>query len=309
MASIRRIVVASDLSPRAALAVSRALCLAASHHAQMTALHVVAEEGFWNDLLRPLGRTAARVDEHVMHKAHMALREQVRSLLSQRGKSLPPKNLRLRVTKGKDFLAITHYAQAASADLIVLGAHGAHFVRDLFLGATAEKVVRQGDRPVLVVKQTPHGPYQRVLVPVDFSEASRPTLASALLLAPQATFTVLHAYEILHEHLLRRAGVPAAQLTRYRQEAARAAKEQLRTFLRSCDLHGQTVSPVVKYGHPSTVIQVVARHRRADLIAVGTHGRTGFERAFLGSVAEHVLREARCDVFVVRPPTIPCAQP
>ncbi|MCS6925077.1 MAG: universal stress protein [Candidatus Binatia bacterium] len=305
MTSFKRIVVASDLSPRAALAVSRALCVATSHHAHVTVLHVVAEEEFWDSLLRPIGRTPARVDQHVMHKAHAALREQVRSLLSQQGKTSPPNKLRLRVTRGKDFLAIIHYAQAESADLIVLGAHGAHFVRDLFLGATTEKVVRQGDRPVLVVKQPPHSPYQRVLVPVDFSEASQPTLASALQLAPQATFTVLHVYEILHEHLLRRAGVPERQLTRYRQEAAKAAKEQLGTFLRTCTLQGHTVTPMVKYGHPSTVIQTVARQRRADLIAVGTHSRTGFERAFLGSVAEHVLREAQCDVLVVRPPTIP----
>ncbi|HXV50076.1 MAG TPA: universal stress protein, partial [Candidatus Binatia bacterium] len=59
-------------------------------------------------------------------------------------------------------------------------------MKDLLLGTTAERVVRKGDRPVLVVKRAADAPYRRVVVGVDFSEDSRYALELALRLAPQA---------------------------------------------------------------------------------------------------------------------------
>jgi nucleotide-binding universal stress UspA family protein len=61
------------------------------------------------------------------------------------------------------------------------GAHGEHFFKDLLLGTTAEKVVCKGDRPVLVVKRAAHGPYRRVLVPVDFSESDNAALIKRIV--------------------------------------------------------------------------------------------------------------------------------
>jgi len=54
-------------------------------------------------------------------------------------------------------------------------------------------------------------------------------------------------------------------------------------------------------GLPVDEILRAARRQRADLIALGTHGRTGLRRAFMGSVAERVVSQARCPVLTVRP--------
>jgi nucleotide-binding universal stress UspA family protein len=152
----------------------------------------------------------------------------------------------------------------------------------------------------LVVKKAPKGPYRRVLAAVDFSDTSRRALELATLIAPEAVFYVLHVYEVWYERTLRRAGVSNDEITWHKQKYAQSAKEQMEKFLHGCDLQTKTVKPVVKYGYPATVVRTVARQRRADLVAIGTHGRTGLNHALLGSVAEHVLREASCDVLTVR---------
>jgi nucleotide-binding universal stress UspA family protein len=153
----------------------------------------------------------------------------------------------------------------------------------------------------LVVKKVPTSPYRRVLAPVDFSDPSRRALELATRIAPEATFYVLHAYEVWYEGTLRWAGVSNDHITRHKQEYARSAKEQMESFLHTCNLPVKTVKPLVKYGYPATVIRTVARQRRADLVTIGTHGRTGLSHVLLGSVAEHVLREASCDVLAARP--------
>src|SRR4030066_2328266 len=89
--------------------------------------------------------------------------------------------------------------------------HGRGELKDWLLGTTAERVVRKGDRPVLVVKRPPEGPYRHVLVAVDFSDTSHRALALAAHLAPGAHLTLLHAYEFWYE----------ARLTDMSEEARR----------------------------------------------------------------------------------------
>jgi nucleotide-binding universal stress UspA family protein len=64
---------------------------------------------------------------------------------------------------------------------------------------------------------------------------------------------------------------------------------------------GVSVDTVLLSGHPADEIVGLARARGCDLLVLATHGRTGFRRAVLGSVAEHVVRNAPCPVLVFRP--------
>jgi nucleotide-binding universal stress UspA family protein len=262
----------------------------------MSVLHVVDERLFNERSLRGIFATLKSGKQNSVQKAKAELREQIAAL------AVPPqRQITVHVEPGRDFVTIIRRARAESADLIVLGAHGARFLRDLFIGTTAEKVVKEGDRPVLVVKKAPKGPYRRVVAPVDFSDTSRRALELATLIAPEAVFYVLHAYEIWYEQTFRRAGVSNKEITRHKKKYARSAKEQMERFLNSCNLQAKIVNPIVKYGRPARVIRTVANQQRVDLVAIGTHGQTGLKYALLGSVTEHVLREASCDVLAVRP--------
>jgi len=109
-----------------------------------------------------------RPDEKLALRAEEMLCEKISSfsLSDQAG-------VRVHVATGKQFVEIIRRAREEGAELVVLGAHGEHFFKDLLLGTTAEKVVRKGDRLVLVVKRPARGAYRRVLAAVDFSENSR----------------------------------------------------------------------------------------------------------------------------------------
>lgn len=277
-ASVKKILVASDFSPRAEKAVVRAIRIAGEQEATLTALHVL-EDGSQDE-----AQTAA-ASADALHQAFasLSLHEPVR----------------VRVVTGKPFVEIIRRAREETVDLIVVGAHGAHFIKDLFFGTTAEKIVRKGDRPVLVVKQTPQGPYQRVLVAVDFSEDSRLALELALQLAPQAEVHLLHVYHGFEEQL-RRGGATTSEISRQRRQWAKGARQELETFLHEVKCRDRSMKRILKYGRAPHVIAKTAKRLHADLVVVGTTGRSGLPYILLGSVAEHVLREVKSDVLVAR---------
>ena len=182
--------------------------------------------------------------------------------------------------------------------MLVVGAHGAQFIKDWLTGTIAERIARKGDRPVLVVKRPVRGPYRRVLVATDFSDQSRQALEFSLRLAPRAKMHILHAYQGI-EGQLWRGGFSKAEILRYRHEIAQKSRAQMKNFIRSL---APDRKPVVhlRYGRAPHIITGVARRLRPDLVSVGSAGRTGLPYVLLGSVAEHVLREAACDVLVAR---------
>lgn len=142
--------------------------------------------------------------------------------------------------------------------------------------------------------------WNRVCCAVDFSEPSRLAMLEAARLARRfgAELTLVHVDEVplrVETDMLvvpgdlgvDRARRLAETLEVWRNEAAHVAERPTRAAL----LAGAPAHEIVRH----------ARELRADLVVVGTHGRKGVERFFLGSVAERVVREAQCPVLVVRP--------
>jgi len=280
---LERFLVATDLSSRAQKAIARAAQLVEEHGGTLTVLHVLAG--------------AAGYEAHSQQIA-----SQIEKDLRRKVEALSPKKDRVatvRVLPGTPFVEIIRQGREDAADLILVGAHGEDFIKDLLLGTTAEKIVRKGDRSVLVVKQAVQRSYRRVLVAVDFSDHSRHALQLALRLAPQAEFHALHIYSGF-EGMLRRAGITGSGIVRYQRQVAKEARQQMEVFMRGIDRRRKPIRREVWNGQARREITTIARRLRADLVAVGTAGRTAVPYILLGSVAEHVLREAPCDVLVVR---------
>jgi len=155
---------------------------------------------------------------------------------------------------------------------------------------------------------------QRILCPVDLSECSHAALAHALILAKagNSQLDVLHAFyvpENIQPHLL----VWAATGPRpVQQIAEEQAKRDLDEFLAR---HGadiaQRIDLHVVHKDPTSAILDFAAEHGSSLIVMGTHGRTGAPRLFLGSVAERVVRRSPCPVLTVHSPPEPIvtAQP
>lgn len=245
-------------------------------------------------MLATSARAMMHRDEKLIVGAEETARQKIRSL------SLPDKIVAaVRVAAGKPFVELIRAAREEESDLVVVGAHGKHFLKALLLGTTVEKVVRKGERPVLVVKRATRSPYRQVLVPVDFSEDSRQALVLALRLAPRAKFYVLHAYEG-SEGQLWRADFTRSEIVQHRRQLARERRREMEEFLGRVEGANKRMRRLLGYGRASHVIPAFARRLRADLVSVGTVGRTGLPYILLGSVAEHVIREASCDVLAVR---------
>jgi nucleotide-binding universal stress UspA family protein len=284
MPKVKRILVASDLSSRAERALDRAAQLAAAQGAKLTVLYVQEEL-----LLK-------KWTDQSMREARKKLRQKSKAWSQQNSLTVT-----IRTTVGKPFVEIIRRARAEQADVVLVGAHGEHFLRDLFLGTTAEAVIRKGDRTVLVVKQLPHGPYQRVLVPVDFSDASRQALEAACALAPVAEFHIFHATGAVFEEQLRLGGLSESDIIRHRRRAVVDAKQDMERFLRGVDCGTRHVRSEVQSGRALHGITQAVAHLGADLVAMGTRGRSDLPYTLLGSVAQQMLREVPCDVLLARP--------
>jgi universal stress protein A len=147
---------------------------------------------------------------------------------------------------------------------------------------------------------------KKILVPVDYSDCSRAVMEYALLLAERfdAEIGVLHVVEVPpggEEHTVVKPDTGKEQLLSelLMEQAMKAETEFLTPFVRD------TTIPIERNllkGRPGKVIVEAAADRGADLIVMGTHGRSGFERLIMGSVTERVLRSAPCPVLVVRRP-------
>lgn len=146
--------------------------------------------------------------------------------------------------------------------------------------------------------------FKTILVPTDFSQTSDHALEYARALAASFGGT-LHLLHVVPDPVMASAWSEAyaydltALGERLRVDAERQLAEKAETIR---DV-GVTTESLI--GNPPTVIAMSAAQRGADLIVMGTHGRSGVTHFFMGSVAERVVRTAPCPVLTVREPVGP----
>jgi len=293
MHKLERVLATTDLSAPARHAAERAALVAKDTGATLRLVHVISDpvlgslrrllEGSEDDIeLRLRGkidRDVARLGEHLGQAC---------------GAPVPTD-----VVTGPLIAGILGHAAANRADLLVLGARGASFMRHLMLGSTAERLVRKSDRPLLVVKQPPHDLYRRVLVAVDFSPLSLAALNLARAAAPDADLVLLHSYDVPYEDWMRTVDVREDALQYYQQAARQRALQGMQAFLAAGGLAAAEVTTVVVKGDPTLRILEQEQELDCDLIMVGKQGDTVTEEFLLGSVTKHVLQQSQSDVLVV----------
>jgi nucleotide-binding universal stress UspA family protein len=142
--------------------------------------------------------------------------------------------------------------------------------------------------------------FRRILHPTDFSRASAPALRRAVALARacRAPLVLLHVMTPPSPFISE--GPPPSSYADLLILARRSAKRRLATVFVRVRQMGVRAQAVFAEGLPVDEILRAARRTRVDLIVMGTHGRTGVSRVFMGSVAERVARESRCPVLTVR---------
>jgi nucleotide-binding universal stress UspA family protein len=144
----------------------------------------------------------------------------------------------------------------------------------------------------------------RILCPVDLSEFSRDALHHALALAGRyrAQITVLHVYTAVQPLVPVRGLAESVPLSPAPVRPDELAEEVRAFCISTLGESGKSVEVVVREGNATKEIVRLAEERLTDVLVLGTHGRSGFERLFLGSVTEKVLRSTRVPVMTVPPP-------
>ncbi len=286
----KSVLAAIDSPASARHAVRRAALLAAQSGAPLTLLHVVSRSLLAD--LQGLFRSAAQAQKALQENAKRMLEEQAEDLVKRAGSSKLQVRTRVRVGNVQDELLTA----CAASGLLVLGVQGDRMLRDLFLGSTAERLLRHAPIPVLVVRRPPHAPYRKVLVPADFSPASTAAFDLVERFAADATVTVVHAFDTPFEGKLRLAGVPAANIRAHRARAHREALDKLAALDTGTELRYRPA--IVARDHPVRLILETEKSRKADLIVIGRQGQSRVQELVLGSVTRRVLSMAKCDVLV-----------
>lgn len=139
--------------------------------------------------------------------------------------------------------------------------------------------------------------FERVLIPLDFSELSDTVLEYGVeLTSPTGTTILFHVLEPLPMHMESAFGpfVNTEGLTRIRENARELIEGAVQRYP-----DRKFVTELLE-GKPDALILDAAKRHSADLIVMGTHGRGGLEDFFLGSTAARIVRKAACPVLTVR---------
>jgi nucleotide-binding universal stress UspA family protein len=201
--------------------------------------------------------------------------------------------------RGEPYSTITEYAADHGIDLIAMSTRGRGAFGRFILGSVATKVIRTTDVPVLSIRPEAMVayPFDDALVATDGSTSAKAGLNEAVGLAAAETAT-LHAVSVVE---LGRYGPDAhasLNIETFEQRAEDAVSAARRVGAKA-DVDTQTI---VEYGEVHAKILQSIESSDADIVVLGTHGRTGFDRYLLGSIAEKVVRTSPIPVLTVREP-------
>lgn len=193
---------------------------------------------------------------------------------------------------------ISEQARKVDADLVVIGSEGHTGIKHFLLGSVAEGTVKGAPCSVLAVRGSLAPPITTLVVGIDFFPEAQSALDAACELADQlgANLHLVHAAKTTPPLIGREEiAVPTA----FYDSVMREAERRISEAAAACRIKG-TVSTEVSTAPAQVALSEVAERLDAELIIIGSHGRTGIKHLLLGSVAERTVRHAPCSVLTFR---------
>lgn len=180
---------------------------------------------------------------------------------------------------------IINTANALQPSLIVLGRRGKRGLARFMVGHATAHVAGNAPCNVLMVPRTGQAWSQRILLATDGSAHSLAAAQAAQAVAEQCRMPVTVVSATTKSH------------SPERKAEALASVEEISRTLQAAGIASDTL---VNEGRPDEVVIEAAAQRQADLIVVGSHGRTGLSRLLLGSISERIMGQAQCPVLIAR---------
>jgi nucleotide-binding universal stress UspA family protein len=262
------ILIAHDLRDTADMALCRATQLAKQFNAKLTILHVL--------------------DPNKTSKEQDAAKQALDRSLTQ----YAPPGTQLLIRSGiKPSEVVLQQLNELGCDLLVLGGH--HQRHDFFSGTSLDRIARNCPVPLLLVARNDSRPYERALSAIDFSLCACSALGQAYRLLPEnATLHALHVFEPDK-------GTPKqveAQLTTQKALISQLLEDEAQNLPPT----GPSLTHSVEQGGILRCLQSHLKTHDIELLVLGSHGRSALSQALLGSLAQHFLHKAPCDIYVVR---------
>lgn len=208
------------------------------------------------------------------------------------------------VAVGTVIETILDVADERGASTIVVASHGHGGLTRIMTGSVAQRLLQQALVPVMIVRSSAAAQaspqLNSILVPVDGSTLTESAIELATNLASASTTLVL-ARIVEPIEVPVTSGIEAAAVVDWRttEEATRDAEQYLDTLSAALRKAGLQTKTVVRAGRIAQELRTVADDMQVDLIVMSTHGRTGFDRVMLGSVADDLARHAKQPVLMI----------
>lgn len=295
MSPKKRILVPVDFSEASDAALEYAIGLASRLDAQLDLLHAygVPARAFASYGVTLPEEVGTAVREAASGKLLEALQKAQQSGVSAD----------MHIEEAAPVAAITSATERLGVDWVVMATRGLSGVKHALLGSVAERILRASRCPVMTVKERRKDSaalrLSRIVIPMDLSPASRHALDLARELAATvgpSELSLVYAFEMPPAF----ASIAARGADEVIAEVTRVARRELDQLVAEISDEGLSVSHRLTQGSPDQVIVDAARREGADLIVMGTHGRTGLAQLVLGSVAQKVVRNSPCPTVTVR---------
>jgi nucleotide-binding universal stress UspA family protein len=281
------VLVGTDLSPAAEEALRQGADLARALHSHLLVCHVVPELLPHGALFAEFRRVHGQAEQSILAKARDTVEKHLHAVLKG-----DDADVELSLQSGTPHVGVLSAAAATGAGVIVVGPDG-----------PALDIVRHASVPVLVARPSARGP---VVAATDFSDPSLPAFQVAASEATRrgAPLHLLHAFD-MDVFTERRAPATAMPYLEGKSwialeglnELRAIATRKLEEWHRDAGVPGDVA---VVPGSAREVIVHYAEALNAQLLVIGTHGRSGLMRLTLGSTAASVIERAPCSVLVVR---------
>ena len=283
---MQRIMMATDFSERSDRALRRAVLLAQAHGAILDVVHVVDDD------------RSPRIVEHETADARYLLHE-----LSQTLRSVDGIRSETAVLLADPFEGIVKATLERLPDLLVIGPHRRHILKDAFVGTTAERTIRSVECPVLMVNGPPVGPYRHIMLTTDFSDNARQAMRRflALSLEARSRHSILHVFDVLALRMGLSGSLPEEDRNFYITKQDAEARREMAKF--TGGIGKQPMNVAVRYLETTEAAEIhkAADELGADLIVLSTQGKGTLARIVLGSVTQQVLQTASVDVLAIPP--------
>ena len=308
--SYKRIMVATDFTESSEVALKQAIWLAHRTGASIVLAHVLParyspatsdsmtpEAGPKMNLLTDLWVNEGSLYEQLESNARQDAEAKLHKLIEQSARSI---DVQTRVFVGASFAQIIFAVEKERCDLVIAGTRGLSQWEQFLVGSTAKQLVRKCPSSVWIVKAEHVGQPRVVLAATDFSDVSLKAATEGLWLAQlaDAEFHLLHVVDSKDapEDSIYRIPMGSS----LQQEINEKSSQRMNAFLDSFQVDRSNIQVHLAWGTPWKEVRRIAKHQAADLVVIGTVGRSGIQGLLLGNTAEKLLDTCDCSILTVK---------